>query len=635
MNKHVTDKEVAEQLRIPGSTFPINGTVFPKKGGAFPGEGTIRRTGDDFVLYLTFAVGAEAPEAEGGTYSSDDFWRFEGVIGGNLPFIVEHLSPCGTRHWNNGVTSQEYDTRTISLQAVGFDKLPLKKLGSLLERFESEVKANDGKMPSNFEFDAPPTGSCEPSSASSVEATPAPGTEMTTPSVEPIPESSSSPRPTTPEPPPTSNLEPTPTAIPEPAPASIPELIPAPSPEPPTASNPDLAPAQNPEPEPEPSPALSPTSSPEPIPTPIPEPASASSQEPLPAPTPEPPKPSPYANGTWIHALVPDFPLIHKNGRTEFVEKNPFLGESSRSSADTFSGSFDGIEFGLVHRGEDLNVYLFLPHLTDDSIPVETHERFLTSFLTGLAFATGQHCWPYRVTIRQNGAQLLDKLNAVRKLDRTTLAPFSERIGFNAAVGQIDWQFGDFLGKATQFFNSGSELSEAASQALWLLRSADAKNVPGEITLMSLCVLLESLAGLIFDDKKLSSTQDATAFEEARAELLKWIGEKKPQDGSGLQRFQNMITSARLERAKDKYKAVAEHFGLQWDGLMKEAWAIWEKVRNKGAHDILKKEKEQNIETHFTATGRIAGAINVLVLRLIGYTGIARTSVFEDKHHKI
>jgi hypothetical protein len=239
------------------------------------------------------------------------------------------------------------------------------------------------------------------------------------------------------------------------------------------------------------------------------------------------------------------------------------------------------------------------------------------------------------VTIRRNGAQLLDKLHAVRKLDRTTLAPFSERIGFNAAVGQIDWQFGDFLGKATQFFNSGSELSEAASQALWLLRSADAKNVPGEITLMSLCVLLESLAALIFDDKKLSSTQDATAFEEARAELLKWIEDKEPQDGSGLQRFQNMIRSARLERAKDKYKAVSDKFELQWDGLMNEAWAIWEKVRNKGAHDILRKEKERKLDSHFTAIGRIAGAINVLVLRLIGYSGIARTSVFEDKHHKI
>src|SRR4051812_36394780 len=66
--------------------------------------------------------------------------------------------------------------------------------------------------------------------------------------------------------------------------------------------------------------------------------------------------------------------------------------------------------------------------------------------------------------------------------------------------------------------------------------------------------------------------------------------------------------------------------GFNGKGLMKDAWAIWEKVRNKGAHDILRNEKEQKVDSHFTAIGRLAGAINVLVLRMIGYTGIARTS---------
>ena len=122
---HMTAKEVAEQLRILGSSFAISGTVHPKAGGAFAGEGTIRRTENDFVLHVTFAVGAEAPQAQAGIYSREDFWRFEGTIGANLPFVVEHLAPGGTRHWNNGITSQEYDTHAISLGAVGMDKLPV------------------------------------------------------------------------------------------------------------------------------------------------------------------------------------------------------------------------------------------------------------------------------------------------------------------------------------------------------------------------------------------------------------------------------------------------------------------------------------------------------------------------------
>ena len=78
-----------------------------------------------------------------------------------------------------------------------------------------------------------------------------------------------------------------------------------------------------------------------------------------------PPKPSRHATGTWIHALVLDFPLIHQNGGTEFKEQNDFLGQSSRSTADTFSGSFDGVQYGLVKRGNDLNVYLILAGAVD------------------------------------------------------------------------------------------------------------------------------------------------------------------------------------------------------------------------------------------------------------------------------
>ena len=513
MSESITAKQFAEGMRKIGARFPVSGTVKTKDGTEFVGNGTISRTDDSFLLHITFPVGGEPPKSEGGIYTSEDCWSFEGVVGIDLRLVVDHLAPWGTTHTNNGVTSREFDTRTLSLPAPGYDVMPTRQIAAFLDAAQKLADANGGELPSDFNIPLSPLTPIEPTSEKA--------------------------------------------------------------------------------------------------------------------------KPSPYSNGVWIHALIPDFPLIHTNGGTDFIEKNDFFGELKRSTADTFFGSIDKIEFGLVQRDDDLNVYLFLPHLTDETVAAPTHEIFLTAFLTGLAFATGQHCWPYHVTIRQNGRLLVDKLHAVQKLDRSSLAPFSERIGFNAAVGQIEWQFADFLGKATSFFNSKTDLSEAASQALWLLRSADAKNVPDEITLMSLCVLLESLAGMIFDEKGLASAQDSVSFEAARTELLNWIEEKKPKDGSGFQRFRNMIASTRLDRAKDKYMAVSDHFGLQWDGLMKDAWAIWEKVRNKGAHDILRKEKAQKMESRFTAIGRIAGVINVLVLRLIGYSGIARTSVFEDKHHTI
>ncbi len=519
MSNPITANEVAEKAQIPGASFSVSGTVYPKEGGAFLGEGTIKRTENEFVLHLTFPVGGEAPQAEGGTYSREDFWRFEGVIGSNLPIVIEHLAPCGTRHWTNGITSQEYDTHTLSLLPVGLDKMPLKTIGKLLERLQAEVDANDGTLPENLKIEIP--GSTE-------------------------------------------------------------------GPEPPSVESPQ-----------------------------------------------EPATPSPYADGTWIHAVVLDFPLIHTNGGTQFTEQNDFLGKVTRSTADTFSGSFDGIEYGLLKRGEDLNVYLFLPAATDETIPVETHEQLLTSFLTGLAFATGQHCWPYRVILRQNGKQLLDKLHAVRKLDRTALAPFSERIGFNAKVGSIEWNFSDFLGKATRFFNTNSALSEAASKALWLLRAAGAKGIPGEITLSSLCVLLESLAVLMFEGLNLDAKEDAASFTTAKDAVKGWL-EKHPRiSETGFSRLLAVVSCSSPLTAAEKYRAVCEHLGLPWEGLMKDAWSTWKTVRHKSVHAALGPDPENPIHDHFSAVGRIAGAINVLVLRLIGYSGIARTSVFEDKHHKI
>lgn len=217
----------------------------------------------------------------------------------------------------------------------------------------------------------------------------------------------------------------------------------------------------------------------------------------------QPEKPSPLANGVWMHALVPSFPLIHTNAGTKTSERNDFLGETSRSSADTFKGSFDGIEYGLVKRDGDLHVYLFSRNASSDSIPASRHEKVLRSFLDALAFATGQHCWPYRILIRKDGRLILDKLHAVGPVDRTSIAPFSERIGFNAAVGKINWSFEDYLAKASRFFNGETAFSEAVAKGLWLLRAAATKGIPGEITLTSMCVLLESLTGMIFDELSL------------------------------------------------------------------------------------------------------------------------------------
>lgn len=229
----------------------------------------------------------------------------------------------------------------------------------------------------------------------------------------------------------------------------------------------------------------------------------------------------------------------------------------------------------------------------------------------------------------------MDKLTTIHKIDRTPLAPFSERIGFNARAGKVEWDFSDFLGKATRFFNGTTELSEAASKALWLLRAAATKGLPGEITLGSFCILLESLTNLMFDELKLEPSPDTNSFQQAKNQVIAFLDNHDQISEQGFKRIKNVVASASLYRPTDKYRVLCDHFSIKWEGLMKDSWDTWNIVRHKSVHAALTAEAEVPAHDHFTAVGRIAGAINVLILRLIGYTGIARTSVFEDKHHKI
>jgi hypothetical protein len=522
----VSADEFAEKMKTVGSSFPVTGIVSPKEGGNFNGEGTILRTEDRFCIHLTFPPGGEGPASRGGIYTRDDFWRFEGLIADNLPVVVEHLDPGGTRYWSNGITAQDYEADTLLLSPVGPDDKPTPscKTSGMWRRVISAIRNLLDRLKKRTEADVPPPDHADLGVSGPVQ----------------IRESE------------------------------------------------------------------------------------------------RPPKPLPYVTGTWIHALVLDFPLIHQNGGTEFKEQNDFLGKSSRSAADTFSGSFDGVQYGLVKRGDDLNVYLFLSGVAVDKTPsVGSNERLLTAFLTGLAFATGQHCWPYRVLIHGNGEQLLDKIRPFRKFDHTPLGPFSERIGFNAAVGNIEWNFADFLAKATRFFNSDSALSGGASKALWLVRAAGAKRTPGEITLSSLCILLESLALMMFEELNLESKEEAASFEEAKKQVKGWLEQHPRTAEPGFSRLRNLVGSASLLRPVDKYRAVCDHLGLKWEGLMKDAWDTWDSVRHKKLHAALAPEARKPVHDHFAAVGRIAGAINILVLRLIGYSGITRTSVFEDKHQRI
>lgn len=346
-------------------------------------------------------------------------------------------------------------------------------------------------------------------------------------------------------------------------------------------------------------------------------------------------KPSPYSEGVWIQAKIREFPLLHFNGGTEVIEENDFLGKTSRSTADTFSGKSPEIQYGLIQKDGNLSVYLFWKAYVTQDFVLSNYESKLRAFLAGLAFATGQECWPSQVTVRVDGAVISDKVFAIRQTKRTPLAPFSERISFNSRAGKIQWNFESYLNEAYSFFERRTSLSQMALQALWLLRASNAAGTPQQITLMALCVLLESLSSSIFDSLNLEPNSEREQFDDAKREILAWLDANPNLEKIGYSRLRNCIKSAAPLRPADKYRLVCEHFGIKWEGLMFDAWQIWRKTRHQSVHSVLDSETTRSPEDHFNAIGRIAGAINILILKLIGYSGIVSSSVFEDKFSKI
>ena len=77
---------------------------------------------------------------------------------------------------------------------------------------------------------------------------------------------------------------------------------------------------------------------------------------------------------------------------------------------------------------------------------------------------------------------------------------------------------------------------------------------------------------------------------------------------------------------------VCKHLGLQWDGKMKVVKDAWWQVRNDFAHGDFREGvsiTEEVFKADTLAESRIAGGFNTILLKLFGYNGRYKPSVFE------
>jgi hypothetical protein len=80
---------------------------------------------------------------------------------------------------------------------------------------------------------------------------------------------------------------------------------------------------------------------------------------------------------------------------------------------------------------------------------------------------------------------------------------------------------------------------------------------------------------------------------------------------------------------REKFRAVVEGLGLKWCNDWENLYHFWNKWRHPIIHRATRDTDEHDFTT-FKIQSRLAGAIHLLILRSMGYSGIAIKSVFED-----
>jgi hypothetical protein len=334
----------------------------------------------------------------------------------------------------------------------------------------------------------------------------------------------------------------------------------------------------------------------------------------------------------YFVAVLPDFKLVDRNGGTITETKNDFLGESSHSTSDTFSGEMSEWEFGLIQRDGDLHVH-FISKPEHHSTGEQQDWQLFTAFLNALAFIHGRHGWPFSVEHRRDGKLLVHRLQLNGEVARTPHAPFSEALAFGNAVGGPKWSFRDTLEKAYAFFAGESKLSRESLNLLFILREASAPGVPQRISLLCLCTLLESLFRVIYEEKV--APQQATEigdFLKAKQEVL---DDLKRQNRPSLQRLIAILANAEPVNNRLRFCSVINYLALEPQERWNDLYDLWGRFRNPLSHRMSQNKSNDSAEEDTLVESKIAGAINCVVLKLMGYAGPVRFSAFEDKYGRI
>lgn len=318
---------------------------------------------------------------------------------------------------------------------------------------------------------------------------------------------------------------------------------------------------------------------------------------------------------------------VFLNAGTTTETKNDFLGKITTSTADTYLDRDRDFDFALIEDKEDLRVH-FRSKARFRSLGEADDARRFQALLAAIGFTHGFNPWPYRIRHWRGGRMRSDKLTPARELTHTVHAPFSEAIGRVAKTARKS--DASPIRLAARFFETDSVLSRGISQLLFLFREAGAKGVHLHIETLALCSVFEGLVDLIFGELKLEKELRAKdshydRYLSLRNRLVRRFSSWRGAEKEVFERLAGSLGRAEPFRVKDKFKAICDHFGLNFEHDMRSHVEAWGSERGALSHGEFKSK-----DTDFPNQGLIAGAINILISKVIGYSGTMRVNAFGE-----
>jgi hypothetical protein len=323
-----------------------------------------------------------------------------------------------------------------------------------------------------------------------------------------------------------------------------------------------------------------------------------------------------------FEAIIVNCKLIAKNLATTTIRKNKFLGKSSGWDYDTYLAKGRTYDVALIRNDNgDLHIHFCSKGQYESASPAEDRHRF-QAVLEAIGFTHGFNPWPYSYQQWREGSLVESRFSAPQIPPKTDQAPFDGALG--------DFGHPPPILVVSRFFEKGSELSRHIAYFLFIFRQAGEKGVHLPVRTLAFCSLFEGLVNRLFEELRLEkelrrSTPEFGEFLAARDRLVQTLNKDGAAGDAASRRLAGLLGHAEPVSVKDRFFALCDAFKLDRTE-MKRHFDAWREERNPLMHGKWRDHSDGDFERQ----SLIAGAINILLLKLMGYSGKVVASRFAE-----